>query len=74
MNIIGASDGIPAGAVQGIIVVGLLVVILGLGVALYMSLIKDTTDDLDRPISDPAMRKLMQRVIRERTEDPNRQS
>ena len=60
--------------VQGIIVGALVLLILAFGVAIYNAITEDPVEEVNKPISDPAMRHLMQRVIRERTENPDRQS
>jgi nitric oxide reductase large subunit len=61
-------------AVQGIIIGALVLLILAFGVAIYRAITEDPVEEVNKPISDPAMRALMQRVIRERTDNPDRQS
>jgi len=61
-------------SVQGIIVGAIVLLILAFVVAVYRAITEDPVEEVNKPISDPAMRHLMQRVIRERSENPDRQS
>lgn len=72
--IIGVSDGVSTDTVFVAIIGVLLALILLIAAVIRKLVISEPIDDLNRPISDGAMRYLMQRVSRERSEDPNRQS